>query len=1200
MFVAGNGNGRVEVFNLNDDGTLAQPTATYVLGKPSEYARRSHAGAWSESQTEFPGTLAVEHVNQRLFLVDNATGQSLPGGGSQIMVFDIHPDRIETGADVLFVLGQPDANTKTRGLAANHVGRRLGLAVDEANQRLFVGDGSNNRILVFDISPERIATGMGAAIVLGQEDFTSRGPGLSARRLSRPGALAFDAPGDRLFVSDSGNNRVMVFDVAPDRLETFAAAADVMGQPDFETAAPRTDLRGFATGGLAYDDRTARLFIAEQVSRIEHMRITVYNVGAGASLREAEPLAVLGKPGFGAYDPIVSREQSVWPRLGSASIDSERQLLVATEGYPGGNRAIIWNISPERLRTGMPAVEVIGHLDDEGHPDFERRSANDRATPRNIYPRDVVLDPIDHRLFAIDQYNNRVMAWQLDRQNRVQDRDARWVFGQPDLYSGELYPIGPTTLKIPLAVAYDTNHKRLFVSDGWGNRIMVFDAHPDRMRHGPEAIAVLGQSDFTSITPATTQTGINLDTRVGTGITPTRPRGTGLAYDPVHDRLFVSDGGNHRVLGYDVAPDRLRTGMAASVVLGQPDFTTNGRNSTLTGFYQPAALLYDSTHHRLFVSDGNNNRVLVFDAEPGQLVNGAEPAIVIGQPDFDTFTAGRSRRVIDGPDGLAYDYANDRLFVSDHGSDRILLFDAHPARLDNGPDAEHVIGQPDFDTRQLGPVRADEIWDPRGLTFDSTHQRLYVSQGFASNIMIHDLARSSYESLVPALGVQSYQSVSADTESETRRGSAVVSGPAALGGGTAMLTRVKTLFDELSQRESRVLISEAGVAAPPLTDHATLFTDRREGRDTVIGIANPDMEPLTVTLVFRAADGSAVGEPVTRQLPAGGSAVWTAGSLGASGGPGSVELTSDRRFALVATRVTTNDRGEEIATAAPVTYGAGVSGGGTVALPRIEVGGGTRTEVIVVNPSDEVLTGRLSFYAFSGEPFTIGGSSEVALRVPAHGTYVWADDDAGVTTERGFAIVEAFSGHPLASTVVSQRKGRTLISESLTVGGSTQDAWFPVDTYPSVVRHGQTSFRLTVTNATEGAADVRLLVYDEDGNLLKRSYQILPAGRQVEFSHVDLADRGKFKGSIRVASDVPVAVTAEQRTVNVRNETIIATVPSMTRASAGQTVDTVVFPVYADGPSDATQLFVLNRGQAERTTFSFRESDGDALSAILR
>ncbi|MAM83460.1 MAG: hypothetical protein CL472_02140 [Acidobacteria bacterium] len=1199
MFVAGNGNGRVEVFNLNDDGTLAQPTAAYILGKPSEYARRSHADAWSESQTEFPGALAIEHTHQRLFLVDNTTGQSLPGRGSQIMVFDIHPDRIKTGADVLFVLGQPNANTKTAGLAANHVARRLGVAVDEVNQRLFVSDGSNNRILIFDISPDRIATGMDASIVLGQKDFTSQEAGLNARRLSRPGSLAFSPTGERLFVSDSGNNRVLVFDVAPDRLQTFAAAIDVMGQPDFETASPRTDMRGFATGGLAYDDRTARLFIAEQVSRIEHMRIAVYDVSPSASLRAAEPLAILGKPGFGAYDPIVSREQSVWPRLGSASIDSERQLLVATEGYPGGNRAIIWDISPERLRTGMPAVEVVGHLDDEGHTDFERRAANDRATPKNIYPRDVVLDPIDHRLFAIDQYNNRVVVWQLDRQNRVKDRNARWVLGQPDLYSGELYPIGPTTIKIPLAVTYDVHHKRVFVSDGWGNRILVFDAHPDRMRNGPEAIAVLGQPNFTSITPATTAVGINLDTRVGTGITPTRPRGTGLAYDPVHDRLFVSDGGNHRVLGFDVAPNRLRSGMPASVVLGQPDFTTRGSNSTLTGLYQPAALLYESKQHRLFVADGNNNRVLVFDARPDALTNGAEPTVVIGQPDFNTFGAGRSQKIIDGPDGLAYDYVNDRLFLSDHGSDRILLFDAHPARLDNGPDAQHVIGQPDFDTRRLGPVRANELWDPRGLTFDSEHQRLYVSQGFASNIMIHDMARSTYESLLPAQGIQNYQSASADTELVTQRGWAVATGPSALGGGVLMLTHITTLFDELSQRESRVLISEAGLSAPPVTDRATVFTDGRAGRTTILSLSNPNSEPVTVSLVFRDADGSEVSDRIERQIASNGSTAWPLDELQASG-PGSVELSANAPLALIATRETTNDRNEKIVTATPVAYGPGAGGGGTVALPRYEFGRNTTTEIVVVNPSDDPLIGRLSFFAFSGEPVTLGGASGVPLEIPAHGTHVWTTDGSGVSIEQGFAMVEAFSGHPLASTIVSLTKGRTLISEHTTVGNSTQEAWFPVDTYPSVVRHGQTNFRLTLTNATEGTADVRLLVYDEDGNLLNRSYQILPAGRQVEFSHVDLTNRGKFRGSIRIASDIPIAVSADQRTLNVRNETIVATVPSLTRTSRGQTLDAVVFPVYADGPNQGTQLFLLNRGDTERVTFRFHGPTGEALSALLR
>jgi len=88
---------------------------------------------------EFPGAVAVDHVDQRLFVVDSGTGAGFPVVGSQIMVFDIHPDRIETGSSVIAVLGQPDVDTKTLGLAANHISHARSVVVDDAGQRLFVG-----------------------------------------------------------------------------------------------------------------------------------------------------------------------------------------------------------------------------------------------------------------------------------------------------------------------------------------------------------------------------------------------------------------------------------------------------------------------------------------------------------------------------------------------------------------------------------------------------------------------------------------------------------------------------------------------------------------------------------------------------------------------------------------------------------------------------------------------------------------------------------------------------------------------------------------------------------------------------------------------------------------------------------------------------------------------------------------------------
>jgi DNA-binding beta-propeller fold protein YncE len=1197
--VTGNGNGRVEVFKLNEDGTLAHPTADHILGKPSEYARRSHANHWSQSETEFPGSVGVDHVNQRLFVVDNATGAGYPDAGSQIMVFDIHPNRIRTGASVIAVLGQPDADSKTIGLAANHVGRGPAVAVDDANQRLFVGDGRNNRVLVFDIRPEVFETGMDAAIVLGQMDFTSGEPGVGPSKFTRPGSVAYDATNQRLFVADVGNSRVLVFDASPEALVTGASAIDVMGQPDLTTNERHSGLDEFATGGLSYDDKTGRLFIAESHSRIEHMRITLYDVSLGTPLGDVEPIAVLGKPGFGAYDPIVSREQSVWPRLGASSLDSERQLLVATEGFPGGNRALIWDISPENLRNGAPAVEVVGHLDDDMNPDFNRRSANDRVNARNVYPRDVALDAVDHRLFAIDQYNNRVLAWQLDSQNRILDRDARWVFGQPHMYTAGLRPVDASTLKIPLALAYDPSNKRVFVSDGWGNRVMVFDAHPDRIKSGADAIAALGQPDFTTTTPSRTRNGIDFDTRVGTGITPARPRGTGITYDPVNDRVFVSDGGNHRVLVYDVGPGQLRTGMSASLVIGQPDFTSGERGLDATGLSQPAALRYDSEHHRLFVADGGNNRVLVFDARPQVLNDGAAAITVIGQPDLTTSTPLRTRSGIDGPDGLAYDYRNDRLLVSDHGNDRVTIYDAAPLRLANMPDALYVIGQKDFTTRELGPVRANELWDPRGLAFDSEHQRLYISQGFAANIMIHDMARPVYEFDFFPNVVQSYQSSGADTYSTTNSGYAVASGGDALAGGTAVFTIMTTTFDDASQRESRMLVSETGFAAPPQVEEATVFVDGRPDTETFIVVANPRAAPTELRFVHHGTDGSTLAQSVTRELDADGSMSVRVSALFPGAVTGSVTVRSDESFALTAARLTSNDRQEDILTAVPVAYETAAERPSSLTIPRVEMGGGYTTQLVLLNPTDRTLEGIIKFLTVTGEPLRVEGTAtEMGYSIAPNGTFVWESPQGGNVVESGFAVVSAATEVPVGTAIVSLERGETLITEAGMGGGAVGEAWFGIDTYPSVVRHGRMEFRVTLANGGARPADVRLIVYTPDGEELTRTHQILPAGHRVEFTQVDLADRGRFKGSVRIVSDVPISMAAHRRTTNIRNELIVARLPSLTLGSG---TGRLIFPRFLDGPEVATELFMLSKGTAlGGGRVEFFDERGQPLTVVLR
>src|SRR5438876_1118918 len=72
----------------------------------------------------------------------------------------------------------------------------------------------------------------------------------------------------------------------------------------------------------------------------------------------------------------------------------------------------------------------------------------------------------------------------------------------------------------------------------------------------------------------------------------------GLALDATHHRLFVSDAGNKRVLAF--ALDDLATGMNAAVVLGASDLNTAGGGPlSATTLGQTAQLAYDNTWKRL-------------------------------------------------------------------------------------------------------------------------------------------------------------------------------------------------------------------------------------------------------------------------------------------------------------------------------------------------------------------------------------------------------------------------------------------------------------------------------------------------------------------------------------------------------------------------------------------------------------------------
>jgi sugar lactone lactonase YvrE len=133
------------------------------------------------------------------------------------------------------VYGQANFTSKVQRFNAEGMAGPTDVVVD-ANDRLWVADANNNRVLRFDNITNK-PNGAAADAVLGQTILNTGGgagpEGLSQSKMDLPYALAVSSTGS-LFVSERDNNRVLRFDNAA-TLANGANANVVLGQPDFTT-----------------------------------------------------------------------------------------------------------------------------------------------------------------------------------------------------------------------------------------------------------------------------------------------------------------------------------------------------------------------------------------------------------------------------------------------------------------------------------------------------------------------------------------------------------------------------------------------------------------------------------------------------------------------------------------------------------------------------------------------------------------------------------------------------------------------------------------------------------------------------------------------------------------------------------------------------------------------------------------------------
>jgi hypothetical protein len=300
----------------------------------------------------------------------------------------------------------------------------------------------------------------------------------------------------------------------------------------------------------------------------------------------------------------------------------------------------------------------------------------------------LVLDPINNRLFVSDYGNNRILVYQLDSSNNITSTTPINVLGACDTtHAGS----GAATTSTfggggVVNLAYDQDNARLFVSDSSHSRVLAFSVAPG-FSNCEAATFILGNG-------GTGQSNIGSPDDV--------------AYDRTNHRLFVSDENDNRAMAFNVPAGATSSinGEGALFVLGQPDFNTTTPGTSQTKMNTVSGISYDSINNRLFVSDLYRIMVFPVSGSAGTEINGEPATFELGEPSWTATNYGASQTgFANGPDDNNYDTTNNLLVATDYTSGRVMVWtvpsNATYANFNNAP-AQNVIGQSGWTTTNQG------------------------------------------------------------------------------------------------------------------------------------------------------------------------------------------------------------------------------------------------------------------------------------------------------------------------------------------------------------------------------------------------------------------------------------------------------------------------------------------------------------------
>jgi len=291
------------------------------------------------------------------------------------------------------------ANNAVAGNGNNSLRQPTGIVVDHVHNRVFVADSENNRVQVFD------STGLSFIATIGSSTGLA---GADNAHFNLPSSVAIDETRNHLFVADAENDRVQVFDTG-----SFTYVATIGGAGQL-----------IAPDSVAVDPVNGNLLVVD----VGNLRIQVYST---ATL---------------ALTTSIGRGGTTEPFLGpvAVSVDPTRGRLLVLDGTQ--NCVFVLdsqNFAASGTKFGSCAMLSLTQID-EGLFDFG-----------------VAADPAKDRILVSDTVNDRILVFNADN------------FAQTGTIGTTTTSIDNSHFDFPFELYADQETGRLYIADTLNNRVQV-------------------------------------------------------------------------------------------------------------------------------------------------------------------------------------------------------------------------------------------------------------------------------------------------------------------------------------------------------------------------------------------------------------------------------------------------------------------------------------------------------------------------------------------------------------------------------------------------------------------------------------------------------------------------------------------------------------------------------------------------------